>query len=183
MTCIVGFADKNRVWIGGDSAGVSGWSLCVRADQKVFRNGEFLFGFTSSFRMGQLLRHALKPPQQKVADNIHFLSTDFINAVRECLKDGGFARRTNESEEGGDFLLGYRGGLYHIASDYQVAVPSTPYCAVGCGADIALGAMFALRDPPRQRVRKALSASERHCAGVRGPFTIMSIRNEKVTSR
>ena len=52
MTCIVGLIDGRRVWMGGDSAGVSGLDITVRADAKVFRNGDFLIGFTSSFRMG-----------------------------------------------------------------------------------------------------------------------------------
>ena len=50
------------MYIGGDRAGVAGLSLTVRADEKVFQNGEFLMGFTTSFRMGQLLRYSLKPP-------------------------------------------------------------------------------------------------------------------------
>jgi hypothetical protein len=51
MTCIVGLVDGGRVWLGGDSAGVSGWDLTVRADRKVFRNGPYVMGFTTSFRM------------------------------------------------------------------------------------------------------------------------------------
>ena len=60
MTCIVGLVHEGVVYIGGDSAGVGGMSLTVRADEKVFQNGEFLMGFTTSFRMGQLLRYSLK---------------------------------------------------------------------------------------------------------------------------
>lgn len=43
MTCIVGVAEGGKVWIGGDSAGVDSgnYSLTVRADRKVFRNGHF----------------------------------------------------------------------------------------------------------------------------------------------
>jgi hypothetical protein len=59
VTCIVGFTDGNEVSIGGDSAGVGGWDLTVRADEKVFVLGEFVFGCTTSFRMGQLLRYKL----------------------------------------------------------------------------------------------------------------------------
>lgn len=183
MTCIVGFTDRKRVWIGGDSAGVSGWSLCVRSDQNVFRNGDFLFGFTSSFRMGQLLRFSLRPPVQDHPDTLKWMSTAFVDAIRMCLKQGGWATKQHEREEAGTFLVGYRGGLYVIDSDYQVIVPHADYMAVGCGAEIAIGAMFALRDRPVQRIRKALTASERHCAGVRAPFTIKSIGHEKATPR
>lgn len=55
MTCIVGLVENNKVYIGGDSAGVAGLSLMKRADEKVFKKDEFIFGFTSSFRMGQLI--------------------------------------------------------------------------------------------------------------------------------
>lgn len=63
MTCIVGVTHKGRVYMGGDSAGVSGLDLTVRKDQKVFRNGEFAIGFTSSFRMGQILQYVFFPPE------------------------------------------------------------------------------------------------------------------------
>ena len=39
MTAIVGLVDGSTVYIGGDSAGVSGLSLIVRADAKVFTLG------------------------------------------------------------------------------------------------------------------------------------------------
>jgi len=57
MTCIVGLIDKEskKIYMGGDSAGVANYSLSVRKDPKVFKRYGFIFGFTSSFRMGQLL--------------------------------------------------------------------------------------------------------------------------------
>ena len=71
MTCIVGLVHEGVVYIGGDSAGVARLSLTVRADEKVFRNSDFLMGFTTSFRMGQLLRYSLKPPRRHPADDIN----------------------------------------------------------------------------------------------------------------
>ena len=107
MTCIVGLVHEGVVYIGGDSAGVGGMSLTVRADEKVFQNGEFLMGFTTSFRMGQLLRYSLKPPRRHPDDDIHqYMVVDFINAVRECLKSGGYASKKNDVESGGTFLVG-----------------------------------------------------------------------------
>ena len=94
MTCIVGLVHEGVVYIGGDSAGVGGMSLTVRADEKVFQNGEFLMGFTTSFRMGQLLRYSLKPPRRHPDDEINqFMVVTFTNAVRECLKAGGWASK------------------------------------------------------------------------------------------
>lgn len=174
MTAIAGFCENGKVWIGGDSAGVSGWDLSVRADQKVFRNGEFLFGFTSSFRMGQLLRYSFNPPVQKERQDVcAYMVTDFVNALRDCLKSGGYARRESETESAGTFLVGYRGRLFQIGSDYQVGEARDGYDACGCGAAISLGALFALKGKsPRERISVALEAAERHSAGVRGPFVI-----------
>ncbi len=63
MTCIVGLVNKGRTYLGGDSAGVSGLDITVRKDKKVFSNGEFVMGFTSSFRMGQVLQYDFVPPE------------------------------------------------------------------------------------------------------------------------
>ena len=45
MTCIIGLVENSKVYIGGDSAGVAGYGLSVRADEKVFKKGDFIFGF------------------------------------------------------------------------------------------------------------------------------------------
>lgn len=178
MTAIVGLAQDGKVYIGGDSAGVSGLSLSVRADTKVFRKGRYLFGFTTSFRMGQLIRYSLVPPKPKGDDLEGFMATRFIDALRDCLKSGGWARRENDREEGGTFLVGVRGQLFTIYDDYQVGRPADGFAAVGCGEDIALGALYATAGTgmkPRKRALLALQAAERFSAGVRGPFICMSL--------
>ena len=110
MTCIVGLVHEGSVYIGGDSAGVAGYGLTVRADEKVFTNGDFVMGFTSSFRMWQLLRYSLKPPKYHPdVDLIEYMVTAFVNAVRECLKTGGYAKKDKEEETAGTFLVGFRG--------------------------------------------------------------------------
>lgn len=175
MTAIVGLAQSGAVYIGGDSAGVSGMSLTVRADAKVFRKNRYLFGFTTSFRMGQLIRYSLTLPKP-TGDLDAFMATTFIDAVRECLKAGGWASKENDREEGGTFLVGVRGQLFAVYEDYQVAKAADGFAAVGCGDQIALGALFATADTglgPRRRVKKALGAAERFSAGVRGPFVCL----------
>ncbi len=185
MTCIVGLVHNGVVYIGADSAGVAGLSLTVRADKKVFQNGEFLMGFTTSFRMGQLLRYSLNPPRRHPDDDIHqYMVVDFINAIRDCLKSGGWASKKDESEEGGTFLVGYAGHLFTVDSDYQVGRPEDSFAAVGSGQNIALGALFATQgqDNPRDRVLTALRAAERFNAGVRGPFLVLPDADPKPPS-
>ncbi|XVV11230.1 hypothetical protein ACQP2X_41330 [Actinoplanes sp. CA-131856] len=66
MTCIVGITDGTTVTIGGDSAGSDGWHVAVRSDSKVFQVGPYLMGFTTSYRMGQLLRYSLTSHERAV---------------------------------------------------------------------------------------------------------------------
>jgi len=177
VTAIVGLVEDGSVFIGGDSAGVTGLDLAVRADTKVFRKSGYLFGFTTSFRMGQLIHYALDLPKPD-ADLDRFMVTTFIDALRACLKAGGWARKDSEREEGGTFLVGVRGKLFAVYDDYQVGKAADGFAAVGCGSQIALGALYATAGTgmkPKKRVEVALHAAERFSAGVRGPFVCMAI--------
>lgn len=180
MTAVAGIVHDNVVFIGADSAGTSGWSLSVRSDQKVFKREGFAFGFTTSFRMGQLLRYRLDIPGVPLEDDDleKYMATTFIDAVRSCLTDGGWATKNNEHEEGGTFLVGVKGRLFVVYDDYQVAESASGYAAVGSGQDLALGALYATRDlamHSSQRIGIALAAAEYHSAPVRHPFTIVQL--------
>ncbi|MDX2273375.1 MAG: hypothetical protein NW237_15685 [Cyanobacteriota bacterium] len=180
MTCIVGWADPQgqRVCIGGDSAAMSGLNLMVRADEKVFRNGEMLFGCTTSFRMTQLLRFSLRIPSQPVEKgDYEFLCTDVVDAIRACLKVGGFARLENGVERGGSFIIGYRGHIYAEEDDFQVAQPQQPFYAVGCGESFAYGACWILREDGllslAEKVKRALEVAHQCNGGVRPPYVVL----------
>lgn len=179
MTCIVGLVHGDRVYIGGDSAGVAGYSLTVRSDPKVFVNKGFAMGFTSSFRMGQLLRFKFTPPPvPEGKDPYAYMVDDFVEEVRKCLRAGGYLKKENDREEGGTFLVGWRGALYEIDSDMQVGISGEPFAAVGCGYDLAKGALAAILTTrkgsmPVVAIKHALEIAEAHSAGVRGPFTVV----------
>lgn len=177
MTCVAGLVSNGIVYIGADSAGLSGLHLKIRADKKVFKNHEFIMGFTTSFRMGQILQYSYTPPARgKKIEITKYMATTFIDSVRNILKSGGFAKKEAEVESGGIFLVGYQGHLFEIDSDYQIAESIDGFTSVGCGADIALGSLFSTIDqPPESRILMALQAAEHFSAGVRGPFTILNI--------
>lgn len=134
MTCIVDMTHEGRVWIGGDSAGVDGWLGSVeRSDRKVFRNGEVVMGFTTSFRMGDILRYRLVVPPINTWDVWRWASVDFVDAARQSMKDAGWLKTREGREDGGTFLLGVRGHLIQVSDDWQAGVPASGYAAVGCG--------------------------------------------------
>lgn len=178
MTCIVGLVDKGTVYMGGDSAGVGGLSITIRTDEKVFINGPFIMGFTTSFRMGQLLRYKFDCPQQTNGQSdMEYMVTTFIDSVRKCFGQNGFGKiPEKDTNVGGNFLVGYKGHLYSIHSDFQVGRAALQYDACGCGEDIALGSLFStVGKKPEQRVKIALEAASKFSAGVAPPFTLLKL--------
>ena len=180
MTCVVALrAGDGRILMGADSAGVGGYAMQTRLDPKIYRVGEALIGFTTSFRMGQLLGYGLSLPDHHADVPVErFMVTAFVDAVRGCLKTGGYARKENEVERGGTFLVAYRGRIFNIEDDYQVGESAVPYHAIGCGFDLALGSLHAtdvLEVAPEKRVLMALEAASQFSAGVRRPFLVQTL--------
>lgn len=181
MTCIVGIERNGKVIMGGDSAGIAGYTKSIRADEKVFINGNFIFGFTSSFRMGQILRYGFTPPKRHPdMDLYEFMVTEFIDSVRTRYRNAGYLTINNSLESGGEFLVGTEGHLFSVHEDFQVGKTLAGYEAVGCGAEIGYGAVFALRQANKSLsdediIRVALEAASHHSAGVAAPYKILTL--------
>ena len=175
MTCIIGMVgQKGKVYVGGDSFAGASWDKSIRLDEKVFKKKGMVFGFTASYRMGQLLRYSLKIPKHpKGMDTYKYMVTKFIDSVRKCFEDGGF-------EEDATFIVGYAGKIFTIYSDFQVAEDSALISAVGCGGDIARGAMDSIMryvdyTDPFEIIEMALDTVTRFSAGVSAPFHVIGI--------
>lgn len=192
MTCIAGIVKNGIVYIGGDSAGIAGDSLRHRKDEKVFllKNNidNMAFGFTTSFRMGQLLRYGFKAPDHpKSMNDMEYLCTLFIDAVRNRFKNGGWLERRNDMECGGTFLMGYRGKLYYIGSDFQVGETNNSFDSVGSGREVAIGALHILSSidsfTVEDKIIKSLEAAEQYNSAVSGPFKIVNTKKEPNTRK
>jgi hypothetical protein len=69
-----------------------------------------------------------------------------------------------------------------VHSDFQVGEPDDDFAAVGCGDDVAHGAMYATYGrTPRARLHTAMMAAERFSNGVRGPFVYAVIKDKPAT--
>lgn len=188
MTCIVGLVYNNDVYMGADSAGVSNLNLALMTQPKVFRNKDFLIGYTTSFRMGQLLQYSFIPPTTRPKTNIYkYMVGDFVDAVRCCFKGGGFASKDKEVESAGTFLVGYHGRLFRIEDDYQVLERLNGYDAIGCGTDFALGSLLTteiassqygtqMQINPNRRIYQALLSASTFSAAVSKPFHIKRLQ-------
>lgn len=181
MTCIVGLVDKKTktVYIGGDSAGVGGLDIRSRKDPKVFIREPFIIGFTTSFRMGQLLmadeRFKIRI-QKKTETDYEYMVSAFVPSIQDLFDKGGFLNEKEKEKTGGTFLVGYKGNLYCIEDDFQVAELFDNFNACGCGENYALGSLHTTRKTllsSAERVYEALETAEYFSAGVRKPFNIL----------
>ncbi len=177
MTCIVGIEQDGVVYMGGDSAAVGGWQGMSTSIPKVFRVGGLLFGYTSSFRMGQIIQHHLTPPAHDDGNSpIEYLVKQLIPEIRRLFSAHGYMGKDAERENGGVFLVGYRGELYRVDADFQVIRYCSGFAAVGSGEEYALGVLFhTAGDKPLDRMRDALKAAEFFCIGVMGPFVFETL--------
>lgn len=181
MTCIAALIHDGHVYMAGDSAGVAGLGVTNRADAKVFQVGELIIGFTTSFRMGQILRFGFTPPMPEENfddDELYgYFVTTFIDTVRARFKEAGYLHNEHERESGGNFLVGIRDRIFQIESDFQVGIPRKPYAAVGSGFDLALGALHAtdgLDMDPEKRLIRSMDAAVEFNGGVRPPYVLLS---------
>ncbi|KKN66940.1 hypothetical protein LCGC14_0466200 [marine sediment metagenome] len=181
MTCVIAYKEEGIVYLGWDSASISGQAIRKMGFAKVFSLGRFVIGTTGSIRMGQILRYHLtvetKPGLNDYRANHRYMVTQFIPEVRSCLKEYGYMYKENENEYMGEFLVVFRHNIYHINNDMQVGIYTDGFDVVGCGESYALAALKAMQFDPafngREKVEKALEIAAYYSTGVCEPFHFM----------
>lgn len=198
MTCIVAYKGKNSLFIGGDRQGSAGHYISDRKKAKVFkkdfkreialdqdnsllRTDKMVMGYTTSFRMGDILEHIFEPPNLPTnMDEEKYMVKLFVPALIKCFADNQWLTKINEVSRGGVFIVGFNRRLFIIEGDFQVSEEESNYIAVGCGADLAKGAFSAIEeiDPPltiEERIKIALKASAKHSAYVGDAYDVIGI--------
>lgn len=196
MTCILGYVDplSGKVIIGGDSAATGGGNLRIRKDKKVFIKDvrvyfsseryeieKMAIGFSTSYRMGQILKHGLNISLDKNnKDTLDGIIYRVVDRVRELFKERGFLKNNNGREEGGDFMVGFRNRLFTVYDSFQIAENELPYNAIGGAASYAMGAMSILErfEPDltgKEKVQNALMVAAEMSIGVSGPFDMIEV--------
>lgn len=148
MTCIVGIKTDDNVLIAGDLQGSSYYVKQDRSDTKVFRVGDFIFGMSGSYRDINLLKYRLKIPRAFDGHTDEFIHIDFLDAVRQVLRDqGAEIVKDSVSRTHSNILFAYidankKPRLMCIQGDYQIAETAFDYAAIGSGMEVALGALY-----------------------------------------
>jgi len=136
MTAIAGFTNGKTVVVGWDSFSGAGNSKHIRKDMKGFVVGPYVVGYTWSYRAGQILEHHVAWPLVGSGDLRKMLITKLVPKIRDAFKKHGMMKTDMGVESGGEFLVGVRGRLFTICSDFQVCEKICGYDAVGCGEDL-----------------------------------------------
>lgn len=173
MTCIIGMVQDGKVYMGGDSQVSRSGNFYITQREKVFRVGEFIIGSAGSIRMSNIMQYHFSPTPIEIENIDRYMVINFVEQIRGIFKDLGFSTIENNVESCGEFLVGVRGKLYRIDSDFQVDREVFDIMAVGSGENHAMGAMLALSDLlPEQRIRRSLEiVSQLNCT-VCAPFYV-----------
>lgn len=140
MTCIIGIVDENgNVHMASDSCASNGWDYHLIKEPKVFKleneTESMIFGYTSSFRFGQLIKfHVTLPDKKRKDSDLGYIVNRVIPVIRAALKNGGYTAIVNSEEKGGVCLIGYNGKLYTMQSDFSIIESCMRFDACGCGA-------------------------------------------------
>lgn len=190
MTCIVGITDGTTSYIGGDSFGSNGRSGTILNNKKVFKynnNENIILGYTTSFRMGQLIQYSeclfdeLSIIKNYV-DEKYMINT-FIPNLQSLLNKGGFERICNNEKTGGNFIIAIKNKIFEVQDDYSILSPKDNFCSVGCGYMYANAVLYTLRNSdltPQEKIIKALEAAEYFSTGVKRPFYVINTNDDDI---
>ena len=169
MTAIIAIARGNKVYMGGDSFISTDHFGMVSSNPKIVKNNGVLLGLSGSCRFNDLIITHKKFPTRAANMSVYkYLVTKIVPLLKKAM---------NDAEENGDasasILVGVKGSLFMIFSDFQVSEPADRYAAVGSGYLPAYGVLHATEDSinPEERIVMALEAAEKHVPSVCGPFT------------
>lgn len=177
MTCIAALVDEKGVGhIACDSFSSYGH---LYKNSKIFKKGNMLIGYTSSYRMGQLLEHSLNIPERKDDQSIeNYMYVDFVNAVRELLKNNGQMLVDRNIETIGFFLIVTEGLIFKMQDDLALLEAADGFDACGSGEAYARAALHLLKKQgklgPKEMLTEAIDTAAQYVASVGGEVKYLS---------
>lgn len=186
MTIGLAETDGSELIFAADSAGTDGDEIHTIDTSKVFARDGYLFAYSGSYRIGQILRHCVELPEVPVAGDVErFLVREVGPAVRSAVEaEGAAAPGQKVLGEKTSILIGVRGQIWCMLPDLTV-IPEGPFGAIGSGRLRAYAALHALRaagfGPARHRIELALEATAAYTSSVRPPWQFVSSAGEEVS--
>ena len=189
MTSIVGLTIGGDVFMGADSQATAGYerTILAHSSPKVFKKEGVLFGVSGSMRAANHLEYTfqLPNPSRDQSDEMSYV-VQIVDAMRASFKDAGIARVSETVESNGNddgrstILIGYRGRLFRVSSDWSILESDCPYQSIGSGSSYALGALHVLyaiklESDPFVMIETALMAAAAFDIYTSAPFTFVGL--------
>jgi ATP-dependent protease HslVU (ClpYQ) peptidase subunit len=157
MTCIVGIADGDSVYIGGDRGISDNDTILKMSRPKVTQHGDFLIGYSGSLGVGQLMEFITYPKVTKTMDIYKTIRIDIVEQIKALYESHGRDIEDNAT----DWLIGCKGRLFEFSSsDWGVAELEED--SIGTGSTFALGSLYTSKHieyTPIERINYALNAA------------------------
>lgn len=121
MSCVVALVDNGEIYIGADSFCADGGTFYPVVDQKIFTKKKLLIGCTGKFRVINLIHHAFILPDLQSGQSFEqYLNTNFVDAIRDCLRKAGSLKNESGMETmEAVMLVGHEGRLFVVEEDFN----------------------------------------------------------------
>lgn len=172
MTCIVACIEHGKAYIAGDKAGANGFTKNITVKPKLFKKDNIIFGYTTSFRMGQILEHELILPERSVNETLtHYVYTKLVKSIIKCFKDNGFGGKDDTiGDIGGNFIFIIENNIFEMQSDFSIIEHECNFCSVGSGTYHATAAMEVLMKytklKPQEKLKEAIRVASKFVTSV-----------------
>jgi ATP-dependent protease HslVU (ClpYQ) peptidase subunit len=169
MTCIIAKIHDKKVHMIADRMGSDGFlKENYPLVKKIFKNGDFIIGCTTSFRMIQILQHTWEAPKKSldISDD-KYIYKIITESIMAAFKAADFGHKKDAHYQGGNFLMGWKGRLFEVQDDMSI-LEYQNFSSVGCGEYHAYAAMETLnltgmlQDEPEKFLATALKVAA-HC--------------------
>jgi len=193
MTCVVAAIKDNKTYMAADSMGFDAHRRIRRKDQKLFIGKtsfgqKFMIGFTTSYRMGQLLKYQFVPTGYDVDEtsdeSLHnYMVSIFVKQLMDVFKLNGFGEiKEGDESSGGTFIVAISDKLFIIESDFQVGQPLANYISCGSGSDYAHASLYTSQRmyphlPTKDRLQLAIECAIEHSNTVGGEIHYLELEH------
>jgi len=175
MTVIAAVVDKGRVLMGADSFCSAGERIEPIAQVKLWAAGDMVIGAAGNLRTCNLFRYGFKFPERAGETDEIYMHITVPHALRQYLQEHQPIESNGASEDCGlEALIGWKGKIWQLASDFCVTSSRHGYDAVGRGSAVCRAALDATArhsDLTGSAILlEAMRLTARHVVSVQAPF-------------
>lgn len=186
MTCVVALKDEEtrRIYMAADSIGMctDTYEKYIIKDPKIFykndKNGHrMLFGYSGSFRVGQVLKSELKIPTVLNTHPMDYLIKKLIPNMQDILESHKVSiNEETPNSETLSLLITIKDRIFSIENNWSIIESTENYASVGIAGKFAMGYLYATEDtdiPASARIYNSVEAATKFSAASSMPCHVI----------